>query len=81
MFMSLDAGIVIPEQKDFIEQFVRLFLETRPGHKKEEVTQELVDKWMHGVYMAMEVSANVSKHNQLSTIILLSLALFTQTGF
>ena len=25
----------------------------------EEVTQELVDKWMHGVYVAMEVSARI----------------------
>ena len=52
----VDSGIRIAKEKEFIEQFIRIYLETDPHYGQEAVSQELVDKWVRGTYKSMTVS-------------------------
>lgn len=51
-----DSGILIPNEKEYIDRFIRIYLETHPHYGQELVGQELVHKWMIGTYRSMHVS-------------------------
>ena len=53
----LESGIRVPEKKDFIEQFTRIYLETHPEYGKQKpIPEALVKKWVIGIYRSMFVS-------------------------